>query len=450
MPDDTPPAADPYAAFRVPAYRRYAAGYFVSVLGRQMVSVAVGYELFQRTHSATALGLVGLVGALPVILMALPAGHVADRFNRKSILLLTAAVSALSSLGLAWLSITHARVPAWPALAFGVRGLELLAALFHETKGVVFEPAVPLMLSLLFITGCARAYGWAARGAFMANLVPRDLLASAVTWNSSNFQISSMIGPALGGAVIAYFGVPLAYALDVVCGLAFIVALAPIRHVQEPAPPHDSSMRELFSGLRFVVRNKAILATITLDLFAVLLGGATALLPMFAEQVLHVGATGLGWLRSAPSFGAMMMGFALAYLPPLKRAGMALLWAVAGFGVATIVFGLSGSFVLSFAMLAVAGALDNVSVVVRHTLVQLLTPDPMRGRVSAVNNVFIGSSNELGALESGLTAALWGPVVSVVVGGVGTILVVFAVAIIWPEIRRIGALRDARADESLL
>ena len=172
--------------------------------------------------------------------------------------------------------------------------------------------------------------------------------------------------------------------------------------------------------------------------------------PMFAEQVLHVGATGLGWLRSAPSFGAMMMGFALAYLPPLKRAGMALLWAVAGFGVATIVFGLSGSFVLSFAMLAVAGALDNVSVVVRHTLVQLLTPDPMRGRVSAVNNVFIGSSNELGALESGLTAALWGPVVSVVVGGVGTILVVFAVAIIWPEIRRIGALRDARADESLL
>jgi MFS family permease len=450
MPAHPSPAADPYAAFRVPAYRRYTFGYFISVIGRQAVSLAITYELFQRTHSATALGLVGLVGALPVILMALPAGHLADRYNRKTILLISTAVSVLSSLGLAWLSVAHASVPAWPVLTGASRGMAWLASVFHEKEGVVFEPAVPLMLLLLFITGCARAYGWAARGAFLANIVPRELLASAVTWNSSNFQISSMVGPVLGGVIIARGGLPWAYGLDVLCGLGFLAALSTVRHTQEPPLRHDGSLRELFSGLHFVFRHKVILATITLDLFAVLFGGATALLPMYAEQILHVGATGLGWLRTAPSCGAMLMGIALAYLPPMRRAGVTLLQAVAGFGVASIVFGLSRSFVLSFAMLACAGAFDNISVVVRNTLVQLLTPDSMRGRVSAVNNVFIGSSNEFGDLESGVTAALWGPVASVVVGGIGTIVVVAAVALIWPQIRRIGALRDAHPEESLL
>jgi MFS family permease len=327
--------------------------------------------------------------------------------------------------------------------------MEWLAAVFHEKQGVVFEPAVPLMLALLFITACARAYGWAARGAFLANIVPRELLASAITWNSSNFQISSMIGPVIGGVLIAQRGSAWAYGLDVVCGLVFFITLTPVRHTQEPAQPHDAAFRELFSGLHFVFRNKVILATITLDLFAVLFGGATALLPIYAEHILHVGATGLGWLRTAPSCGAMLMGIALAYFPPMRRAGVTLLWAVAGFGVASIVFGFSRSFILSFAMLACAGACDNVSVIVRNTLVQLLTPDSMRGRVSAVNNVFIGSSNELGDLESGLTAALWGPVVSVVAGGMGTIAVVAVVALIWPQIRRIGALLDLRPEEPL-
>ncbi len=447
MPADPSPAADPYAAFRVPAYRRYSVGYFIAVLGRQAVSVAVTYELFQRTHSATALGLIGLVGALPVILMALPAGHLADRYNRKIILLITTAVSVLSSLGLAWLSVAHERVPAWPVLTGAARGMVWLAGVFHEKHGVAFEPAVPLMLALLFITGCARAYGWAARGAFLANIVPRDVLASAITWNSSNFQISSMVGPVIGGMLIARQGAAWAYLLDVVCGLVFLATLAVVRHAQEPARFHDSSLRELFSGLHFVFRNKVILATITLDLFAVLFGGAMVLLPIFTEQILHVDATGLGWLRTAPSCGAMLMGLALAYLPPMRRAGLALLWAVAGFGVTWIVFGLSRSFALSFAMLACGGALDNVSVIVRNTLVQLLTPDSMRGRVSAVNNVFIGSSNELGDLESGLTAARLGAVVSVVVGGIGTIAVVGLVALVWPQIRRIGALRDLRPEE---
>jgi MFS family permease len=199
-------------------------------------------------------------------------------------------------------------------------------------------------------------------------------------------------------------------------------------------------MRSLFEGMRFVWRTKLILATITLDLFAVLFGGAIALLPVFAKDILHVDATGLGWLRAAPSVGAFFMGIAIAHTP-MRRAGRALLWAVAAFGAATIVFGLSRNFWLSFLMLGVTGAADNVSVVVRHTLVQLLTPDSMRGRVGAVNNVFIGASNEIGALESGLTAAKFGAVASTVGGGIGTIVVVALVAFIWPQIRKLGRLQ---------
>ncbi|HYR59469.1 MAG TPA: MFS transporter, partial [Chthoniobacteraceae bacterium] len=224
--------------------------------------------------------------------------------------------------------------------------------------------------------------------------------------------------------------------------LVFIGFVLPIEYRQPRTDEHEHPLRDLFSGIRFVWRTKTIFATITLDLFAVLLGGATALLPIFADKILHVGAFGLGWLRAAPSFGAVMMAFTLAHLPPMRRAGITMLWAVAGFGAATVVFGLSRHFWLSLAALAVTGACDNISVVVRHTLVQLLTPDAMRGRVSAVNNVFIGSSNELGAFESGVTAALFGPIVSVVAGGICTVLVVLGVARIWPQARRIGRLHQ--------
>ena len=220
------------------------------------------------------------------------------------------------------------------------------------------------------------------------------------------------------------------------------MALANGENSEIPQPLHFPYGGES-SGLHFVRDSKVILATITLDLFAVLLGGAIALLPIFADRILHVGAVGLGWLRAAPSIGAVLMALALAHRPPMRQAGKAMLTAVAGFGIGTIVFGLSHTFWLSFAALIFTGACDNVSVVVRHTLVQLLTPDPMRGRVSAVNNIFIGSSNELGALESGVTAALFGPVLSVVGGGIGTILVVFATAWKWPEVRRIGPLQPA-------
>lgn len=444
MPEPLSSAArDPYGAFRVPSYRLYAIGYFISVLGRSGVSVAIGYELYQRTHSATALGLVGLVGALPVILFALPAGHLADRGNRKSILMVAQLGMTLGSLLLWLLSRYHAAVPASPLLSGLTSALAWTARAFGETGNITFDPAVPLMFGALFLTSCARAFGWAARGAFVANLTPRELLTNAITWNSSLFQMSSLIGPALAGVVIATLGVASAYALDVLCGLGFILCLVGVRHTREEATSVET---DFLSGLRFVWRSKAILGAITLDLFAVLVGGATALLPVFAEEILRVDARGLGMLRAAPSLGALVMGFALAHLPPMRRAGIVLLWSVIGFGVATVLFGLSKNFALSFVALALTGALDNVSIVVRHTLVQLLTPDAMRGRVGAVNNVFINSSNELGQLESGLTAALFGAVWSVVGGGIGVILVVVLIAWRLPEVRQIGALHELEPD----
>lgn len=444
----SPAARDPYAAFRTPSYRLYALGYFISVLGRTGISVAVGYELYQRTHSATALGLIGLVGALPVILFALPAGHLADRANRKAILMTAQLGMTFASLLLWLLSRHHAAVPSWPVLEQFSGAIAATARFFGEKHEVAFGPAVPLMFGAIFLNSCARAFGWAARGAFVANLIPREQLTNAITWNSSLFQMSSLIGPALAGLMIATLGVSSAYALDVLCGLGFFLCLIGVRHTREAAPAVQS---DLLSGLRFVWRSKAILGAITLDLFAVLVGGAVALLPVFAEEILHVGPAGLGWLRSAPALGALVMGFALAHAPPLRRAGLVLLWAVIGFGVATAVFGMSRNFALSFVALALTGALDNVSVVVRHTLVQLLTPDAMRGRVSAVNNVFINSSNELGQLESGLTAALFGTLfgsiaagaaASVIGGGIGVIVVVLLVAWRLPEVRQIGALHE--------
>jgi MFS family permease len=281
-------------------------------------------------------------------------------------------------------------------------------------------------------------------------------------WTSSNFELTCVFGPALGGLAIAHIpkvlawlglgsllgstvgqlGIPSVYAIDAAFGLIGFFFILPIHAPQEIAETHPHPWKDLTTGMRFVFENKIILATITLDLFAVLLGGALALLPVFADQILHVNAVGLGWLRAAPSFGAVVMAFVLAHRPPLQKAGNAMLLAVAGFGIATIIFGLSRNYALSFLALALTGVCDNVSVVVRHTLVQLLTPDAMRGRVSAVNNIFIGSSNEVGAFESGITAALFGPVLSVVGGGIGTILVVLATAWKWPQVRKIGPLQS--------
>jgi MFS family permease len=444
----TPPAKrDPYEAFRSPGYRDYAISGFISMLGRQMLGVALGYEIYQRTHSKTALGLVGLMGALPIILLSIPAGITADRVNRKAIILATQLLSVLTSVGLVILALERVAVPAVPLLDLAVRALYGVASIFGEKGGVVFEPALPLMYVLLFLNGISRAFGWAARSALFPNLVPRTALSNAVMWNSSNFEITCVVGPALGGLAIARIGVPAVYGIDAACGLLGLLFFLPIHAPQTIATSHPHPMRDLLTGLGFVFENKIILATITLDLFAVLFGGAIALLPVYADDILHVGAVGLGWMRAAPSIGAVIMAFALAHRRPLQRAGTAMLLAVAGFGAATVIFGLSKNYALSFLALILTGAADNISVVVRHTLVQLLTPDAMRGRVSAVNNIFIGSSNELGAFESGVTAAYFGPLLSVVGGGIATILVVLAVAWKWPQVRKIGTLQSTGDQE---
>ena len=432
---------DPYAAFRFPAFRFYATGNLVAVIGRQMLMVSLEWEIYARTHSATALGLVGLMIALPVVLLSLPAGYLADRLNRKHIILVSQAFSAISSLLLAIVSWKHLTLPAFALLDRGNGLLNGIASIFERHASFHFDDrSLPIIYLLLLITGCARTFGWAARSAYFPALVPRDSFSNAVTWNSSIFQISSVVGPALGGLLIVRTGFPFIYVLDGICALSFFFLVLPIRSDDQRGSPDLSPLKSLAEGIRFVLSKKVILATITLDMFAVLLGGATALLPMFADQILHCGPVGLGWLRAAPGVGAFVMALIIAYLPPMKRAGQTLLWCVAGFGVVTVIFGLSPYLWLSLAMLFFTGVFDSVSVVVRHTLVQLLTPDAMRGRISAVNNIFIGTSNEFGALESGLTAALFGPVVSVVAGGIGTILVVLLVGTIWPDTRKIGRL----------
>jgi MFS family permease len=437
----SPGKHNPYAAFRFRAFSFYTAGNLISVIGRLMFIVAVEWEIYARTHSATALGLVGLVIALPVVLLSLPAGHIADRFPRKRIVLLAQALSAICSLALAFVSWQHLAIPSWAVLRAGNHFLYSIASVFERHTYFHFDDlSIPLIYLILLIAAIARTFGWAARASYFPQLVPRDVFANAVTWNSSTFQIGSVVGPAIGGLLIVRAGFPFIYALDAACALSFFLLVLPIRSSDRGSSSERNAWRSLKEGLQFVLSKKVVLATITLDMFAVFLGGATALLPIFADQILHCGPIGLGWMRAAPGIGAFIMALVIAYLPPMKHAGKTLLWCVTGFGAATIIFGLSHYLWLSLAMLFLTGVFDSVSVVVRHTLLQLVTPDSMRGRISAVNNIFIGTSNELGALESGLTAALFGPVISVVAGGVGTILVVLGVSWKWPETRKIGAL----------
>ena len=418
---------DPYAALRFPSYRRYVVGMVLASIGQQMQSVAVGWEAAQRSRSpALALSFVGLVGAVPVIALALPAGHLADRVNRKKLTILTLVLSSLCSIGLAVLSFR--------------------------------QGPLSYMYALLLVAATAGALGGPARSSLLPQIVPIGVFSNAMTWNAMCFQIASAGGPALTGFIIGIktlhfphwelLTLPLAYLLDASFTVAYAVLLLFVKLRPSEQRKEPATLKTLLAGIHFVTRNQIILATISLDLFAVLLGGATYLLPIYATAILHVGAVGFGWLRAAPAFGALTMGLLMAHLPPMKKAGVGMLLAVTGFGAVIIIFGLSTSFWLSLAMLCLAGAFDNISVVVRHTLVQVLTPDDMRGRVSAVNNVFISASNELGGWESGLTAQIFGPKISVVGGGIGTLVVVFATALIWPAVRRFGSLHDARPIES--
>lgn len=408
-----------------------------------MLAVAVEWEIYARTHSATALGLVGLVFAIPIVGLSLPAGYLADRISRKQIIIVSQVLSAITSALLAIVSWKHLAIPYWSILRASNDALSSVAAIFerHQSTFHFDDPSVPIIYLLLFIGATVRTFGWAARSSFFPTLVPRDAFSNAVTWNNSVFQTGSVVGPAISGFLVADIGFPIVYTIDAITAFLFFLLILPVPRAKDIGRRAiEGTGRALIAGLRFVFSRKVILATITLDLFAVLLGGATALLPIFADQILHCGPIGLGWMRAAPAIGAFAMALSVAHLPPMRNAGKTLLWCVAGFGIATIIFGLSKALWLSLAMLFLAGAFDSISVIIRGSIVQLVTPDEMRGRVSAVNNIFIGTSNEFGALESGLTAALFGPVISVVAGGIGTIVVVLGAAWKWPDIRKIGAL----------
>src|SRR5205809_1554436 len=438
-----PRAHDPYAAFRFGDFSLFTAGNLLSITGRLMLAVAVEWEIYARTHSATALGLVGLVIAVPVVALSLPAGHLADRFSRKHIILVSQLFSGVTSAALAVVSWKHLSIPQIALLREGNRALTAIATIFerHHPSFHFDDVSIPLIYLLLFIGAIARTFSWAARMAFFPTLVSRDAFSNAVTWNNSVFQIGSVVGPAISGLLVAYIGFPIVYLLDALCAFSFFLVVLPIRRsTQKREQTEASTWKSLVAGVRFVFRRKVILATITLDLFAVLLGGATALMPIFADQILHRGPVALGWMRAAPAVGAFAMAMVVAHLPPMKQAGKTLLWCVTGFGIATILFGLSKAFWLSLGLLFFVGAFASVSVIIRGSIVQLVTPDEMRGLVSSVNNMFIVTSNELASIESGLTAALFGPVISVVAGGIGTILVVLGVGLQWPETRKIGAL----------
>jgi len=421
---------DAYAALREPNYRLFAFGWTLASTGLQMQAAAVLWEIYERTGDPLLVGVAGLARALPVLLLALPAGRIIDLLDRKRVLIATQVAFAAASCGLALASYQGA--PVW------------------------------LLLGLLVLTGCARVFNGPSRSSLLPTIVPATRFQNAVTWNSGLFHLSAAGGPALAGVMIAQLGGawPVYGAAALAC-LVFAVLATGIKPMAMPREePGAASLWEairpgvllpgMLEGVRHMYREKTVLAAIALDLLAVLFGGVTALLPIYAKEILQVGPEGYGVLRSAQAVGALAMAMVLAHRRPFERAGPALLWSVAGFGVCTIVFGLSTSFVLSVAMLALLGALDGVSVVIRHVLVTLRTPDRLRGRVSAVNSVFIESSNEVGNFQSGLVAKLaagWfgvagGAVFSAVAGGVGTIVVVAMVAVAWPQLRRLRRLDD--------
>ncbi|MCA9602897.1 MAG: MFS transporter, partial [Myxococcales bacterium] len=368
---------DSFSAMRIPFVRWFALGRITGALGVQMLSVTVGWQLYERTGSAWSLGLVGVCQFTPVVLLMLPAGNVADRFPRRHIAMLTHVAFGGIALGLAWVAHTNAPTP-W-------------------------------IYALLVVAGISRAFASPSIATLMPQLLAPAQFQNANAWLSSSYELASMAGPAAGGFLIAATGNAtasyVATALGQLVSVGTLFAL-PLVRPKDSAGTTKRTPGDLFAGFTFIRRNRIYLAAITLDLLAVLVGGCVALLPVFAKDILGVGPSGLGTLRSAIAVGAFSMAIVSTRLPPWKRPGHALLYSVAGFGLATIVFGLSRNFALSLACLFLVGAFDMVSVVIRKTLEQVLTPDHLRGRVSAVNAVFVGTSNEIGAFESGLAATL--------------------------------------------
>ncbi|WP_437734886.1 MFS transporter [Sorangium sp. So ce1335] len=414
VPDALEPTS-PLAAFKSRDFRVYAVARLLATMAYQMQSVAVGFQVYDLTRDPLALGYVGLAQFLPIAGLSLVAGHTADRFDRRVILSLCYFTSSLAALALFLL----ARSP---------------------------SPDLRAIYAVLVLLGTVRAFQGPAGSSFLPALVPAAHFQNAVTWQSTLWQVGAIGGPSLGGLLYGVWRAPapvyLASSLALAAACAGLLAVRARTGRMEKRPP---SLATALAGLRYVYRKKILLASISLDFVAVFLGGAVALLPIYATDVLHVGPQGFGLLRAAPAAGAGLMAVLLAFRPIRRQAGRKMLLCVGLFGLATVVFGLSRSFPLSLLALTVIGATDMVSVVVRMTLEQLATPPEMRGRVSAVNMVFVGASNELGELESGTLARLIGTVPTVVIGGLGTMAVVLLWGWLFPELRAVDRLEDTRA-----
>lgn len=380
-------------------------------MGIQMQSVIVGWQIYALSKDVLDLGLIGLTEAIPFIAISLFSGHVADIFSRKKIILIATSCFLIITCFLMYCSI-------------------------EQTIIVQRFGTLPIFIAIA-CTGIIRGFLSAAYPSFITQLVPRKLYANASTWNSTIWHIASIVGPSIAGLIIA-INYTTAYTIDILFIVLAIVSFVFIsNHPQPKKEKKESIFQSIQAGIKFVFKNQLILGALSLDLFAVLFGGAVALLPAFADKVLHAGAVELGFLRAAPAVGAVCMAFVIAYKPPTKNAGRNLFISVAAFGLSTVLFGLSTSFFWALFFLFLTGAFDNVSVVIRHTILQLSTPDEMRGRVSAVNGIFIGSSNEIGAFESGASARAFGLKPSIIMGGILTLLVVAITAKLSPKLRKL-------------
>lgn len=409
---DAAPVHQPYASLYVRDFRFYLMGRMFLTMAIQMQAVIVGWQVYTFTKDPLSLGLIGLTEAIPFIVASLFGGHVADIINRRRLILY------------------------FIILLLGCSG-----SLFFFTlpfTGILEKFHTLPIFAIIFVIGIARGFLAPAITAFFAQIVPKNLYSNGVAWSSNTWQFAAVSGPAIGGLIYGFAGISWAYSTLCVflAGSVLFFSMIPSRPLL-PSGEKEPLLKGLTAGIRFVFGNQVVLGTLSLDLFAVLFGGAVAMLPIFASDILQVGPEGLGILRAAPFAGSVITGLLLAHRPPMAKAGSYLLWAIGGFGIATILFALSTSFYLSLFLLFLTGAFDSISVIIRGTILQLLTPDHMRGRVSAVNNVFIGSSNEIGAFESGLAAKLMGLIPSVIFGGSMTILIVLATAGFSPAIRKL-------------